>query len=151
MIALALLLWVLIIAAIDLRQRRVPNLLLLVVILPAAAGLIWQGQGPFGAGSWQSLAGAALALVLLMPGYAAGALGAGDVKYGACIGFLIGHWQVVLWMLLIAGFALGIVTLLVVMVRRLRGEVIRGMRIPAAPALSIGFGVICGLKLWVGA
>lgn len=146
----ALVFWAMIIGIIDLRQKKVPNLLLLVVILPAVAGLIWQGYGPFGANPWQSLIGAVLTLALLLPWYAVGLLGAGDVKYGGCIGFLVGHWLAVLLALACAGLALGLGSLLAILVCRVRGQSVKGIRIPAAPALSIGFGVICGLRFLAG-
>lgn len=89
-----------------------------------------------------------VALILLLPGYRAGFLGAGDVKYGGCIGFLIGGWLPVLGFMLLAGIALGLISAGVVLSNRRRKNPM--VRIPAAVALSIGFWVICGIRYTTG-
>lgn len=75
---------------IDLREQRVPNaipaaLLLAGIVLGAANGL---------AGTGQALAGALLAGGVLLPLYALGGMGAGDVKLmggaGAMLGWKLG-------------------------------------------------------------
>ncbi len=81
----------------DVRSRRIPNQL---VLLGALAGLALQatmtpGAGlfnePFGAvGLLKAGAGMVLGLLLLLPMYALGALGAGDVKLMAMIGTFLG-------------------------------------------------------------
>lgn len=81
----------------DLRSRRIPNRLVwtgmlagvaLQTALPAGAGLY---SAPFGAlGLGAALAGLALGLALLLPMYALGALGAGDVKLLAMTGVFLG-------------------------------------------------------------
>ena len=72
---------------IDVRTRRVPNLLTMAL---AAAGallsLIGGGNVTFGA----SVAGCALGLALMLPGHIFGATGAGDVKLLAAFGTLLG-------------------------------------------------------------
>jgi prepilin peptidase CpaA len=83
--------------ACDVRSRRIPNTLVLLGML---AGLLLQatvtpGAGlfsePFGAlGLLQAGAGMVLGLLLLLPMYALGALGAGDVKLLAMIGTFLG-------------------------------------------------------------
>lgn len=86
----------------DLRARRIPNGL----VLPGAlAGLALQsllppGGGlygtPFGAlGLLSGLAGMAVGLLLLLPMYALGTLGAGDVKLLGMIGSFLGPGEVV--------------------------------------------------------
>jgi prepilin peptidase CpaA len=118
-------------AGVDLRSRRIPNLLLLALLLPAAGLLIWTGQGPLGATPLQSLAGLLPAL-LLLPGYARGRLGAGDVKLVACLGVLLGGWRAV-EMLLIGAALLGAVSLIAVALGR------GSARLPAAPAFAVAF------------
>jgi len=81
----------------DVRTRRIPNALvfggaalglLLNGALPPGAGLLLE---PFGGIGWlMALAGLALGLCLLLPMYAMGALGAGDVKLMAMVGAFVG-------------------------------------------------------------
>ena len=73
--------------AVDIRQRRVPNVLTMglasVGLLLAMAGL---GTVTLGG----ALGGLALGLALLLPAHVFGALGAGDVKLLAAFGALLG-------------------------------------------------------------
>jgi prepilin peptidase CpaA len=73
--------------AVDIRQRRVPNVLTMglasVGLLLAMAGL---GSVTLGG----ALGGLALGLALLLPAHVFGALGAGDVKLLAAFGALLG-------------------------------------------------------------
>ncbi len=72
---------------IDLKTRRLPNLLTFGV---AAAGLALAvtNQGPHT--FWQALGGLGLGLALMLPGHVIGATGAGDVKFFAALGTLLG-------------------------------------------------------------
>ena len=73
--------------AVDIRQRRVPNVLTMglasVGLLLAMAGL---GTVTLGG----ALGGLALGLALLLPAHVFGAMGAGDVKLLAAFGALLG-------------------------------------------------------------
>jgi prepilin peptidase CpaA len=78
-------------------ERRIPNRLVLVGLLVGLTlqAVITPGQGlfnsSFGAlGLADASAGALLGLALLLPMYALGALGAGDVKFMAVIGSFLG-------------------------------------------------------------
>src|SRR4029079_15697313 len=95
----------------DLRTRRIPNLLTFGGALIAAAlhGYLggWNAAG-------LSLAGWAVGLVLFLPFFALGGLGAGDVKLlaavGACVGPLAAVWVALFTS--IAGGALALVVAL---------------------------------------
>ncbi len=74
-------------AVVDLATRRIPNALF---VCGTGLGLglsIWYGGT---AGALGSLAGFALGLALLTPGFALGMTGGGDVKLVAAIGSLLG-------------------------------------------------------------
>jgi len=83
----ALLLYVLSVAGIDLRTRRIPNALSLTAVsLALPLGVL--------AGGWHGLLGAAggmaMGAVFFLPFYLAGGFGAGDVKAMATIGAFLG-------------------------------------------------------------
>jgi prepilin peptidase CpaA len=83
---------VLIVAAIiDGRQLRVPNWL----TYPFALSGLVASLLPGGLGFWSSLGGLALGLALLLPLYAVGGMGAGDVKLLAGVGAWIGSTLIV--------------------------------------------------------
>ena len=125
--------WALAIAAIDLRQRRVPNLALLLVLVPASLALIVNSQGLLASSVSSSLIAAASLLALGLPGYWLRRLGAGDVKFAACLGLLLGFARGV-EMLLIAFLLMGVAAV-VMTVRGLP----RGARFAAAPSFALGF------------
>lgn len=133
------------VAVIDWRWRKVPNALLLLLLLPASALMIWQGQGLLGVSVWPSVAGLVLAMAMLMPGYLASKLGAGDVKLAAVMGFVQG-WAEVLWTLLAAALMLGVLTLLALLL--LERHRLRTLRIPAAVALSCGFSAVLLVRIF---
>lgn len=130
----ALGLWAVAAAGTDLRLRRVPNLLLLSLLLPALAVLAWSGRGLLGADALQSLLGLLVAGLPLLPGYAWGHLGAGDVKLSATLGLLLGAGGA-LEMLLLGCVLLGSACALLLALRRVRVP----QRIPAAPAFAAAF------------
>jgi prepilin peptidase CpaA len=80
------------IAAIDLRTRRIPNLATLTV---AGLGLVLSATGASGHTAYGALAGLGLGLLLMLPGHLFGATGAGDVKLFAAMGTLLGPGAVV--------------------------------------------------------
>ena len=71
----------------DLRNRRIPNALTLG---GALAGLIASAIAAGMGGIWSSAAGWALAIVMWLPLYALGGMGAGDVKLMGAIGTWLG-------------------------------------------------------------
>ena len=73
--------------AIDLRSRRIPN------VLTAAVALVGLGVAALGVGPVtlpQAFAGLAVGFLVMLPGHVAGATGAGDVKLFAALGTLLG-------------------------------------------------------------
>jgi prepilin peptidase CpaA len=72
---------------IDIRQRRVPNLLTMGV---ASMGLVLAMAGLGAVTVGGALGGLALGLALLLPAHVFGATGAGDVKLLAAFGALLG-------------------------------------------------------------
>jgi len=72
---------------IDVRQRRVPNVLTMGV---ASVGLMLAMSGLGAVTVGGALGGLALGLALLMPAHVFGATGAGDVKLLAAFGALLG-------------------------------------------------------------
>ena len=129
----ALALWAGVIAGFDLAVQRIPNWVLAAMLAPALAALALTGEGLLGVRWQSSVLGLGFGLLLTLPGYALGKLGAGDAKFAASLGFLLGvHAAVVC--LLAAGLILGAVAATVwVADRNLQ------RRIAAAPALALAF------------
>jgi prepilin peptidase CpaA len=76
-------------AVIDGRQLRVPNWLTFPFVISGLAYACWSG-GSDTAGLLGSLAGTAVGLLTLLPLYAIGGMGAGDVKLMAGLGAWVG-------------------------------------------------------------
>lgn len=74
-------------AAIDLRTRRIPNVLTMTL---ATAGLAMAATRASGVTPANALLGALIGFALMMPGHLLGATGAGDVKLFAAAGTLLG-------------------------------------------------------------
>ncbi len=74
-------------AAIDVRTRRVPNVL---NALLASVGLALAVTGLSGLSVGAALAGLGVGLALMLPAFIFGAMGAGDVKLFAAMGTLVG-------------------------------------------------------------
>lgn len=98
-LCLAVLVW-------DALFLRVPNRLLLFALAVQVIYMVVTGQGVGGIDVWQSLTGGVIALVLFIPLYALRAMGAGDVKFFALLGLMLGAaYLIPLW--LIAGVLAG--------------------------------------------
>lgn len=74
------LVWLMLCAVQDARQRLLANRLTLGAALLALIYVLWTGTTWLGAPSGQALLAFILALLLTLPGYALGRLGGGDVK-----------------------------------------------------------------------
>jgi prepilin peptidase CpaA len=97
-------------AGTDLLNRRIPNVL---IVLMLGFGIALQGMSlSFGAVLW-SLGGVLVGFLMLLPFYALGGMGAGDVKLLAAVGSFLGPYGALLAGLftLIAGGVLGVAML----------------------------------------
>jgi prepilin peptidase CpaA len=116
-------------AVIDLWKFKVPNWLTFPLVVSGwALGLLHnlgllEGTGTGGIGA--SMAGTALGFALLLPVYAIGGMGAGDVKmqmgFGAWVGAFYGLWeglQVVLYAFCAAAIIGGILAFFMIAARR---------------------------------
>lgn len=115
---------------IDLRSRRIPNELTAAM---AGIGLALAVTGTSGVSVGASLAGIVLGLLLMLPGYALGATGAGDVKLMAAVGAIVGP-LVVVNAFLFTAIAGGVLALIVAVRRRRLSATLAGTgRLIAAP------------------
>ncbi|WP_178114549.1 MULTISPECIES: prepilin peptidase [unclassified Pseudomonas] len=141
-------LWLVVCAVQDIRRRQIANRLTLGAALLALVYLLWSGTTWLGAPGTQGLWAFALALLLTLPGYALGRLGAGDVKLLAALG-LGSNSTYLLWSLIGAGVAN---VLWLILAPRLWPHMSQGLRerlgylvpepskkLPFAPFLLVGF------------
>ena len=83
-----LLLWLIAIAAMDLRLRKVRTWMVLLGLATGLAALF--SAHPFQISLWRGLTGMLVAFAALLPFYALRWMGAGDVKFAAVIGLWFG-------------------------------------------------------------
>ncbi len=116
---------------VDIRSRRIPNVLTGSM---AAVGVALAAAGLSGISIGASLAGMVAGLLLMLPGYALGATGAGDVKLMAAVGAVIGI-HVIVNAFLFTALAGGVLAIAVaVRRRRLRATLSGTSRLIASPA-----------------
>lgn len=137
--------WCLGIFASDLTRRRIPNFMSFGAILVAIGFLLFSGHAVLGA-SWQSaLLGASLGLLLTLPGYLLGQLGAGDVKLLFAIG-LLGGWYATLFTFIVAALVAGAVSVGYLFYIHYGGLAISAKKwMPFGSALSLGFLLAIGM------
>lgn len=99
----------------DLLARRVPNAWLLATLLVGAIWLAGWVQG-IGTPPWSAVLGLVTGLGTLLPMYAFGWMGAGDVKFFATLGFLLGA-KALLPIWIIGSLLCGVHAVIVVMSR----------------------------------
>lgn len=129
---LVVLIWALLVALIDHRTRRIPNVLLLPALVVALLALLVTHVSLLGANWLSALGGMAVAMSPWLLGYALGHAGAGDAKFAAILGLMVGiHISLVATLVALAAFGL----LSLVWVRA--GW--RGLRLPVAPWIVLGF------------
>lgn len=119
-------------AVVDMRTRRIPNV---VTLATALLGLGLAAAGVTQVTIAQSVAGAAVGAALMLPGYLAGATGAGDVKALGAAGALLGVRRVPAAFLYTA-LAGGVVAVAIVLWRRRTASTDRFF--PYGPAIAVG-------------
>ena len=116
---------------IDIRVRRIPNVLTASM---AGVGVGLAASHASGISLGASIAGFLVGLALMMPGHLLGATGAGDVKFLAAVGAIVGPALVVSAFLFTA-LAGGVLALAVAIRRRRLSATLAGTgRLIAAPA-----------------
>jgi prepilin peptidase CpaA len=89
--------WSVAVALCDCRSRRIPNSLVVAGLAAALAVTLWQ-RSPFNVSVTQAALGAAVGLIVLLPFFALGVMGAADVKVFAVLGAWCGmHALLGLW------------------------------------------------------
>ncbi|WP_242612643.1 A24 family peptidase [Corticibacter populi] len=116
---MAWLIWLAAIAATDLRLRKVRNWMVLLGLATGLAALFSSAQ-PFQVSPWGGLLGAVVAFAALLPFYALGWMGAGDVKFAAVAGLWLGFSPALLAVWLIGSLLAGAHGLAVVLWRALQ-------------------------------
>ena len=127
----------------DIRERLIPNQLVVTGLLLGLAGHAWfAGIG----GLTIAASGALVGLLCLLPFYVFGRLGAGDVKLMAMCGAFLGPLQVTAASVasLLAGGVIGVAWFLWQLSASDEEQVTRFSAIPYA--LAIGIGVLISLK-----
>ena len=116
---------------VDIKARRIPNPLTAAM---AGTGMGLAASGVSGISLGASIVGFILGLVLMLPGHALGATGAGDVKLMAAVGAIVGPALVVSAFLFTA-IAGGVLAIAVAFRRQRLGATIAGTgRLISAPA-----------------
>lgn len=110
---IAMLAWA---AAVDLRSRRIPNLLTFTLVITGLAQAVLFGV-PVGTGD--ALAGLGIGFALTFVLFVMGAMGGGDVKLLAGVGAWIGPWPVIGVFAVAAIIGMGIVLTQAAMTGRL--------------------------------
>ena len=115
---------------VDIRVRRIPNALTATM---AGVGIGLAASGASGISLGASVAGLLVGLALMLPGHVLGATGAGDVKFMAAVGAIVGPALVVSAFLFTA-VAGGVLAVAVAVRRKRLGATLAGTgRLIAAP------------------
>lgn len=118
---LSWLLWLIAIAVMDLRVRKVRNWMVLLGVGMGLAALAGNIQ-PFQVPTWKALLGMFVAFAALLPFYALRLMGAGDVKFAAVVGLWLGFSPYLLAIWVGGSLLAGIHGLLVLARRRLQSS-----------------------------
>ena len=120
-------------AVIDIRQRRIPNV---VCVTTAAAGLVLATVGVNSITVTSALAGLAFGFLMMLPGHVFGATGAGDVKLFAAAGTLLGTGRILPAFLFVAIAGGGLAVLVAIQRGRLQRTVTMAARLIGQPAAT---------------
>lgn len=101
----------------DLYAHRVRNAWLLVALLLGAAWMVWMWLAGEAGAPWAALVGLMVGLLALLPFHLLGWMGAGDVKFFAVLGFLMGG-KALLPIWIVASLLGGVHALLLILSRR---------------------------------
>lgn len=116
---------------VDIRSRRIPNALTAAMM---ATGLGLAAGGVSGVSLAASIGGLVVGVLLMLPGHALGATGAGDVKFMAAVGSIVG-FKVAVTAFLFTAIAGGILAIAVAMRRGRLARTVAGTgRLISAPA-----------------
>ena len=103
------------ISLVDFQVRRIPNALVLALLLWAVVQALWLGQPTPVAAGLGLLVGGGLLFLIALAGR--GAMGAGDVKLGAALGAVLGY-PLILRALFFGVLAAGVGALVLLAARR---------------------------------
>lgn len=127
----------------DVRARRIPNAL---TISAAVAGLLYHAASSGVPGVQSAAAGWILGLLLLLPYFALGGMGGGDVKLVAALGAWLGPWET-FWLALYAGIAGGAIGLVVALAHRYLGQAMRNISTIFRYWATVGVQAVPGMTL----
>jgi prepilin peptidase CpaA len=89
--------WIAAVTSCDCRSRRIPNSLVVAGLVAALAVALWQ-RSPFNVSIAQAALGATVGLIVMLPFFVLGVMGAADVKVFAVLGAWCGmHALLGLW------------------------------------------------------
>ena len=123
--ALLVVCWAIALSAVDLRERRLPNVLTIPGAVVIPVGAVVAGRGVPAVLGGLGLAGLYLLVHLVVPA----AMGAGDVKLALGLGALTGAFGIGVWAL--AALGAPVLTTVAGLIRR------RGGAIPHGPAMCL--------------
>jgi prepilin peptidase CpaA len=101
----------------DVRTRRVPNGLLLIALGLGGCWFLWSGIPDASFGIDDALRGLAIGLMAMLPFHVVGVMGAGDVKFFAVLGFLLG-WHLLLPIWIVGSLLCGLHAIVVLILRQ---------------------------------
>lgn len=127
----------------DVRTRRIPNVLTFGAA--AIAAIVHMAAGGF-TGLASSAGGWALGVVLFLPFFALGGMGAGDVKLLAALGAWLGPRDI-LWVAIYTSLAGGVMALAVALGRGYLGTALRNVRALVTSWVLIGPRPVSGMTL----
>ena len=127
----------------DVRTRRIPNALTLSA---AAAGLLYHAAMSGIEGVQLAAAGWLLGLLLLLPYFALGGMGGGDVKLVAALGAWLGPWET-FWLAMYAGICGGVLGLIVALTHGYVRRAFTNVRHMLGYWAAVGFKPVPGMTL----